>query len=67
MMIDALSGILLIPALSAALLAALPGYRLTSRINVVATLLTFSTARSPRGGATNVVWTGAERPVLLSV
>jgi len=46
MMIDALSGILLIPALSAALLAALPGYRLTSRINVVATLLTFITALS---------------------
>ena len=46
MMIDPFSGILLIPALSAALLAALPGYRLTSRINVVATLLTFMTALS---------------------
>ncbi|MGE3874551.1 MAG: hydrogenase 4 subunit F [Parvibaculaceae bacterium] len=36
-----MTALLLIPALSAALLALLPGYRLTSRLNVVATLLTF--------------------------
>jgi len=46
MRIDALSGVLLIPALAACLLAALPGYRLTSRLNVVATLLTLLTAAS---------------------
>ncbi len=37
---------LLIPAVAAALLAALPGYRLTARLNVVATLATFLTALS---------------------
>src|SRR5476649_2853813 len=46
MKIDALSGVLLIPALSACLLAALPGYRLTARLNVLATLATFATAVS---------------------
>jgi hydrogenase-4 component F len=46
MMIDALSGILLIPALSACLLAALPGYRLPARLNVLAAFLTFVTAVS---------------------
>ncbi|MDO8875803.1 MAG: hydrogenase 4 subunit F [Pseudolabrys sp.] len=46
MTIDALSGVLLIPALSAGLLAALPGYRLTSRLNVLAAFLTFATAVS---------------------
>src|SRR5471032_1851405 len=46
MMIDALSGVLLIPALSACLLAILPGYRLTARLNVLATFLTFATAVS---------------------
>jgi hydrogenase-4 component F len=46
MMLDALSGVLLIPALSACLLAVLPGYRLTSRLNVLAALLTFATAVS---------------------
>ena len=46
MMIDALSSVLLIPALAAALLAALPGYRLTSRLNVLAALLTFLTSVS---------------------
>ncbi len=46
MTIDALSGVLLIPALSAGLLAALPGYRLTSRLNVLAAFLTFATAAS---------------------
>jgi hydrogenase-4 component F len=46
MKFDALTGVLLIPAVAAALLAALPGYRLTARLNVVATFLTFATAVS---------------------
>src|ERR1043165_10047581 len=46
MTIDALSGVLVIPALSACVLAALPGYRLTSVLNVVAALLTLLTALS---------------------
>src|SRR6266567_1502245 len=46
MIFDALSGVLLIPALSACALAALPGYRLTSRLNVLATLATLATALS---------------------
>jgi hydrogenase-4 component F len=46
MIIDALTGVLLIPALSACLLAALPGYRLTSRLNVLAAFLSFATAVS---------------------
>jgi hydrogenase-4 component F len=46
MTLDALSGVLLVPALSAGLLAVLPGYRLTSRLNVVAAFLTFATAVS---------------------
>src|SRR3954451_14437563 len=37
----ALAGVLLIPLLSAALLAALPDYHLTARLNVAAALLTF--------------------------
>ena len=37
MTIDALTGVLVIPAIAAALLAVLPGYRITARINVVAT------------------------------
>ena len=45
-MIDALAGVLVIPAAAAVLLAALPGYRLTARLNVVAALLTFVTASS---------------------
>jgi hydrogenase-4 component F len=45
-MIDALTGVLLIPAVAAAVLAALPGYRLTARLNVVATFATFLTAVS---------------------
>ena len=40
MSFDALSGILLIPAVAGALLTALPGYRATARLNVVATTLT---------------------------
>jgi len=43
---DALTGVLLIPAVAACLLAALPGYRLTARLNVLATFLTFATAVS---------------------
>jgi hydrogenase-4 component F len=55
MMPDALTGILLIPAVAAALLVALPGYRLTARLNVLAALLTFLMACSlfvvqPRSG-----------------
>jgi len=46
MTLDALTGVLLIPAVAAALLAALPGYRLTARLNVLAALLTFATAVS---------------------
>ncbi len=52
---DALTGVLLIPAVAACLLAALPGYKLTARLNVLATFLTFATAVSlfvvePRSG-----------------
>jgi hydrogenase-4 component F len=43
---DAVAAVLLIPIGSAALLAALPGYRLTARLNVVATLATFLAAVS---------------------
>ena len=55
MTLDALTGVLLIPALAACLLAALPGYRLTARLNVLAALLSFLTAVSlfvvePRSG-----------------
>ncbi len=46
MKFDALTGVLLIPALSACLLAILPGYRLTARLNVLAAFLTFATAAS---------------------
>ena len=46
MTVDALEGILLIPALSACLLAVLPGYRLTSRLNMLAAFLTLLTAVS---------------------
>ncbi len=46
MTLDALTGVLLIPAIAAALLAVLPGYRLTARLNVLATLATFLTAVS---------------------
>jgi hydrogenase-4 component F len=45
-MIDALAGVLVIPAAAALLLAVLPGYRLTARLNVLAALLTFVTASS---------------------
>src|SRR5262245_30636244 len=46
MTLDALAGVLLIPAMAAALLAALPGYRVTARLNMLAALLTFATAVS---------------------
>jgi len=46
MSFDGLSAVLLIPIVSAALLAALPGYRLTARLNVLAALLTFLSALS---------------------
>ncbi|HKS84138.1 MAG TPA: hydrogenase 4 subunit F [Pseudolabrys sp.] len=45
-MIDSLSGVLLVPAAAAVILAVLPGYRLTARLNVLATFLTFATAVS---------------------
>lgn len=43
---DAVAAVLLIPLGAAALLAALPGYRLTARLNVVASFLTFVSALS---------------------
>jgi hydrogenase-4 component F len=46
MTVDALATILLVPAISAAILAVFPGYRLTARLNVLAALLTFLTALS---------------------
>jgi hydrogenase-4 component F len=46
MTLDALEAILLIPLAAAAILAALPGYRLTANLNVVAALLTFLTSVS---------------------
>jgi len=44
MMFDPVMLILIIPALAAAILAALPGYRLAARVNVLAALLTFLSA-----------------------
>src|ERR1700674_564723 len=44
--IDALAAVLIIPAIAAGTLALLPGYRLTARLNVLATLLTFLAALS---------------------
>src|SRR5262249_48384276 len=46
MSLDALTAILLIPAASAALLAVLPGYMLTAKLNVAAALATFLTSLS---------------------
>jgi hydrogenase-4 component F len=46
---DAVTAVLVIPAVAAALLAALPGYQTTARINVLATLLTFIAALSLTG------------------
>ena len=44
--IDAVTAVLAIPAIAAALLALLPAYRITARINVLATWLTFLAALS---------------------
>jgi hydrogenase-4 component F len=46
MMVDALTGVLLIPGVATLVLAVLPGYRLTARLNVLAALATFVTALS---------------------
>jgi hydrogenase-4 component F len=46
MTFDASTAVLFVPALSAALLAALPDYRLTARLNVAAATLTFVCALS---------------------
>jgi hydrogenase-4 component F len=46
MTLDALAALLFIPAIAAATLALLPGYRLTARLNVLATLLTLLSAVS---------------------
>jgi hydrogenase-4 component F len=46
MTLDVPSALLLIPAGAAAVLALLPGYRLTAGLNVLATLITFLTALS---------------------
>ncbi|MFI4997354.1 MAG: hydrogenase 4 subunit F, partial [Hyphomicrobiales bacterium] len=46
MSFDALAAVLLIPVASAVLLAILPGYRITARLNVAATALTFLAAVS---------------------
>ncbi len=43
---DAIAAVLLIPIVSAALLAVLPGYRATARLNVLAALATFLAALS---------------------
>ena len=65
-MIDALTGVLIIPAVAAGLLATLPGYRLTARLNVFATLLTFLDRRfavrvSNPGPARICWWTTSTR------
>ena len=46
MSFNGLTGVLLVPAIAAALLAVLPGYRLTARLNVLATTLTLLCALS---------------------
>ena len=43
---DAVSMVLVIPAVTAAVLAILPGYRLSARLNILATLLTLLAATS---------------------
>ena len=43
---DALAAVLLIPAFAAALLALMPGYRISARLNVLATFATFLAALS---------------------
>jgi hydrogenase-4 component F len=49
--LEPVTAVLVIPALAAALLVALPGYRLTAALNVLATLLTFVAAVSLFSGA----------------
>ncbi len=46
MRFDAVAAVLLIPACAAALLALLPGYRITARLNVLAAFATFAAAVS---------------------
>jgi hydrogenase-4 component F len=46
MRFDALAAVLLIPLFAAALLALLPGYRITARLNVLAAFATFVSAVS---------------------
>ena len=46
MSFDGLTGVLLVPAVAAALLTLLPGYRVTARLNVLATTLTLICALS---------------------
>ena len=46
MTFDALAGVLVVPAVAAALLAVLPGYRVSARFNVAATTLTLICALS---------------------
>jgi hydrogenase-4 component F len=50
MSFDAVTAILVIPAGAAALLAVLPGYRLTARLNVLASLASFIAALALLGG-----------------
>ncbi len=47
MSFDAVAAVLIIPALAAAVLAMLPGYWLSARLNVIATLATLLAAFSP--------------------
>ena len=47
---DPVMAVLLIPICSAAMLAALPGYRLTARLNVIASLATFAWREYFRAG-----------------
>jgi hydrogenase-4 component F len=54
---DPISAILLIPAVSGALLASLPGYRLTARLNIAAAFLTFVTCLSLLAGQGRVAGT----------
>ena len=46
MTFDAVTAVLVIPAVAAALLALLPGYRVSARLNIVASLMTFLAATS---------------------
>jgi hydrogenase-4 component F len=64
MTIDALTGVLVIPAIAAALLAVLPGYRITARINVVATGLTLLCALSLFSGRNpaSICWSTISTP-----